>query len=349
MVKTICVVGRQNSGKTTFIENFLIYLNKMKFSVGVLKHTHHEIDKSNKDSYRLSKHANQLGIISNNEFLFHAAEPFSSIDKYISLFYQLDYLIIEGGKHLNYPKIEIVNLSLEQKPLFQENISIDAVICSENRALELPQFKNNEFDQIIKFINQKTKIQISEAKALILVGGQSIRMGSNKALLPFGQKTIIETIVDQLKNIFKDIVLIGKKTAEYDLLNMPFWEDIYPEQCAMSGILTGLSMMKDNFGFFISCDQLFFSNNSIGSMYEKIKEYDGVILKNRNQIEPLFGFYQKNMILKMSEAYFKKEFSLKKILNELNICYLEEPNLKHMNINDPVNYQKALSIMSNQK
>lgn len=53
-IPAVCIVGWANSGKTTLIEKLLPELVKKGVRVGVIKHTHHEVevDKSGKDTAR---------------------------------------------------------------------------------------------------------------------------------------------------------------------------------------------------------------------------------------------------------------------------------------------------------
>ena len=48
---------------------------------------------------------------------------------------------------------------------------------------------------------------------IILAGGKSSRMGTNKALLTIDGKTVIEGIVNQLDNIVDDIIVVTNTFA----------------------------------------------------------------------------------------------------------------------------------------
>ena len=51
-----------------------------------------------------------------------------------------------------------------------------------------------------------------KAAAIILSGGKSSRMGTNKALLKINEKTNIERIADTLKVSFDDIILVTNRS-----------------------------------------------------------------------------------------------------------------------------------------
>ncbi|VAX22054.1 Molybdenum cofactor guanylyltransferase, partial [hydrothermal vent metagenome] len=50
--------------------------------------------------------------------------------------------------------------------------------------------------------------------------GTSSRMGENKALLPFGEKRVIEHITDLMRSIFTEVILITNTPEEYDFLDI---------------------------------------------------------------------------------------------------------------------------------
>ena len=84
-----------------------------------------------------------------------------------------------------------------------------------------------------------------ENALVILCGGNSTRMGTDKALLPFGDTCLIEYLVRKFQPYFSRIYLSVKIKGDYSHLKLPVTEipDIYPNQGPMSGIFSGLSMI----------------------------------------------------------------------------------------------------------
>ncbi|WP_223599086.1 NTP transferase domain-containing protein [Chryseobacterium sp. GVT01B] len=46
-------------------------------------------------------------------------------------------------------------------------------------------------------------------KAIVLAGGQSSRMGQDKALMKLGEKTVIEYVIDNLSQVFDEVYISG--------------------------------------------------------------------------------------------------------------------------------------------
>ena len=94
---------------------------------------------------------------------------------------------------------------------------------------------------------------------IILCGGGSTRMGTDKALLPFGEVSLLEYLVNKYKPHFSHIYLSVKKPGEYTHLSLPVTEiaDLYMNAGPMSGVFSGLSMMDEDQAFILQIDTPF--------------------------------------------------------------------------------------------
>ena len=83
--------------------------------------------------------------------------------------------------------------------------------------------------------------RLPPATGVLLAGGRSSRMGTNKALLrfPSGQ-TVIERIIAQVPPLCGDVLLVTKSPQDYEFLGLPMYADVYPGAGSLGGIYTGL-------------------------------------------------------------------------------------------------------------
>lgn len=91
---------------------------------------------------------------------------------------------------------------------------------------------------------------------LILSGGQGTRMGRlNKGLHPFGKTTLIEHVIDRLKNQVDRIVINANKDIErYRAIGYPVWPDNNLSRGPLSGFLTGLENCTSPYLMIVPCD-----------------------------------------------------------------------------------------------
>jgi molybdopterin-guanine dinucleotide biosynthesis protein MobB len=129
-VKVIQVVGRSNSGKTTFIKNLIPELKKYG-KVAVIKHLgdHDYLLEKGKDTTVFYDAGADItvGIDANKTVI---AFRKNQLDDTLRLlyFHQIDYAIIEGYKQRSFQKIVFGNLTVDRCIL--NNPTLDEVIES---------------------------------------------------------------------------------------------------------------------------------------------------------------------------------------------------------------------------
>ena len=158
MVPLISIVGKSNSGKTTFIENFIPVLKARGFKVGVIKHAHQnfEIEKKKKDSWRHKKAgANMVMISSPGKIALIKDEETEKLDNLIKYFSDMDIILCEGYKRENKPKIEIFRKEAHKEPLCQNDKSLFAFVTNSDIKLDVPCFGLNEITKVADLIEKK--------------------------------------------------------------------------------------------------------------------------------------------------------------------------------------------------
>ncbi|MDP3065798.1 MAG: molybdopterin-guanine dinucleotide biosynthesis protein B [Methanobacteriaceae archaeon] len=106
-MKILAVVGTKNTGKTTLVTRIVKELVNRGFKVGTIKHTHHDFDLEGKDTWKHREAGAKMVVGSGKSTFFIVNEqlPLEKILKIIGNTQELDYVVIEGFKFENYPKI----------------------------------------------------------------------------------------------------------------------------------------------------------------------------------------------------------------------------------------------------
>lgn len=110
----VAVCGFKNSGKTTLLESIVRRMNEAGLKVAVIKHDGHDFqaDVPGTDSFRM-KAAGAYGtcVFSDSKYSI-VKEKSVSVKDLIEQFPEADLVLLEGLKHSEYPKIEIVHQDL---------------------------------------------------------------------------------------------------------------------------------------------------------------------------------------------------------------------------------------------
>lgn len=180
--------------------------------------------------------------------------------------------------------------------------------------------------------------------AVILAGGRSSRMGSNKAFLELKGKTFIELQIELLREMFDEIFISANTPSEYEYLNLPVFTDIYPGKGPLGGIYTSLINSSSFHTFMLACDMPFAGPELIKYLKELTKEYDVVIPKSERGFEPLHAFYSKNCIDPIKRELDENNLRIISFFPHVNVKIVEldslassdsfENSIKNLNTRD---------------
>jgi molybdopterin-guanine dinucleotide biosynthesis protein A len=189
------------------------------------------------------------------------------------------------------------------------------------------------------------------ATAIILAGGKSSRMGTNKALLPMDGKPNIESIKDQLTPHFSDIILVTNDFQAYEFLEIPMLKDEYLGKGPLAGIQTGLKNSNTETNFFVACDMPFISGELAKHLARLCDPYEGVVPRINGKLHPLFSVFKKSILPKVEQCLLEDRLKIRDLLGELDVLYVNEGELERVmvgniekifyNMNYPLDYEKA--------
>jgi molybdopterin-guanine dinucleotide biosynthesis protein A len=194
----------------------------------------------------------------------------------------------------------------------------------------------------------------SDITGVILAGGKSSRMGVNKSFLKLGNQTIIERIVDLMKSIFSEVIIITNTPDEYKFLNLPLYEDIYKWKGPLAGIHSALTHSQTEKIFVLSCDVPLMSKKMIEYIIEYKSDKPIVFCEAAGYHQPLVGVYSKNILSEIEKFINDNEVndkSFHQLLKSVNaeIIHPEQlsfyKNEMFTNVNKPEDMQLVQTMI----
>jgi molybdopterin-guanine dinucleotide biosynthesis protein A len=137
---------------------------------------------------------------------------------------------------------------------------------------------------------------------VILAGGQSSRMGSNKALLPYRGGRFIESIQRQLTGMFEELLLVTNTPEQYSFLGCRMVPDLYPGMGALAGLHAGLYHSRTPHIFAVACDMPYLNESLIRALLARRHQADVVIPESGQGLEPLHAVYGRGCLPAMEQA-----------------------------------------------
>lgn len=132
--------------------------------------------------------------------------------------------------------------------------------------------------------------------AIILAGGLSHRMGSNKALIPYRGKPLIQYAVEVAQAVTNDI-LISANSRDLDHLGFPVVPDLLAVQAPLAGIHAGLSASNTAWNLILTCDMPGITTVLIERMVTLLDDEVRIVVpEHHGFIEPLCGFYHRSLL-----------------------------------------------------
>ncbi|ETI67686.1 molybdenum cofactor guanylyltransferase [Neobacillus vireti] len=190
-----------------------------------------------------------------------------------------------------------------------------------------------------------------KAAAIILAGGKSSRMGTNKALLKINEKTNIERTCDALKLLFDDIILVTNEPETYEFLEMKMIPDHYPGMGPLAGVHAGLTASDYDVNFIVACDMPFISVELAEALVHACGHYDAVIPVINGKQHPLFAVFHKKVAGEAAKSIEEGSLRMKHLLDRLHVLYVTESELQtysqhdlervFFNMNHPNEYEDA--------
>jgi molybdenum cofactor guanylyltransferase len=137
---------------------------------------------------------------------------------------------------------------------------------------------------------------MQSVSAVILAGGRSSRMGSNKALLKLDKKSIIQRQVEELAHYYDQVMVVSNEVELYKDLGVQVVKDEYPGSGPLAGIHAGLLASSKEGIFVLPCDMPFVPGNIGLKMLKLCGEADGLVLEKGGHLEPLCALYSKTCL-----------------------------------------------------
>lgn len=190
--------------------------------------------------------------------------------------------------------------------------------------------------------------------SIIIAGGDSTRIGENKALLDFNGIPLIELMTNTLKPISEKIYIVTQNKDDFRFLkDVEIIEDYVintgsvsftnnpllgflnnqKQKSIFNAIYTGLNESEFEDNFIFSCDMPSLNTDLIKYIYTLKKQYDAIVPVIDYKPVTTHTYYNKSCIPAMKQSLEKGNKVTKKIFRDLNTKYINEDELKSIDAN----------------
>lgn len=188
--------------------------------------------------------------------------------------------------------------------------------------------------------------------AIILCGGRSSRLGSDKALLPFGLETMLQRTVRILSSVVEmdRVVIVAAENQQLPPLNATVVRDREEYQGPLAAVTRGFEAMpaRTDAVFVTGCDTPLLQGPIIEYLAGQLADYDAVVPKDQRQFHPLCAVYRSRVL---RTASWQPSQSMHGWLEKLNVNIIAGEKLQEIdprldslrNVNTREDYVAALA------
>lgn len=185
---------------------------------------------------------------------------------------------------------------------------------------------------------------------VVQAGGRSVRMGgSPKALLSLGGQRLIDRVIEVLRAVTREVLVVTNTPDLYAGLGLPMVPDVFPEGGALGGIYAGLCAAPGEAAFTVACDMPFLSPAVARLVVDRAGEADVVIPRVGGQWETLHACYARSCLGPMERRLRAGQLKITGFFEEVRVLAIAEaeiarlapPELVFMNVNTPEDLARA--------
>jgi molybdopterin-guanine dinucleotide biosynthesis protein A len=163
---------------------------------------------------------------------------------------------------------------------------------------------------------------------IILVGGQSRRMGRDKAHLPTGAGTLLERIVDRLSPVVAEVIVAGGPPLSIPAVR---WvPDSRSGLGPLAGMAAGLAALSGNLAWVVACDLPDVEPGVGELLFDSASDVDAVVPRLDGRPECLCAVYRNSLAARILTLLDAGERRVTALLDGVRVRYVEAAELRRV-------------------
>ncbi len=198
----------------------------------------------------------------------------------------------------------------------------------------------------------------SDITAVILAGGQSRRLGRDKAVEPFAGEPLIRRVIRRASAAVNatEVVIVVADAARAAALPLDDAHrsavDVFPDCGSLGGIYTGLDATRTEWALVVACDMPFLSPPLLEHMASLRDGVDAVVPVVNGRPEPTHALYSRRCRSAIEKRLRAGELKISGFFDDVTVRYLPEDEVRRFdpelmsffNINRPEDLTRALEL-----
>ncbi len=181
------------------------------------------------------------------------------------------------------------------------------------------------------------------ATLIVLAGGRSARMGTDKCFLPIDGSPLIERLIRTLAPRFEQVVISANEQERFGFLGHAVVPDGMHGAGPLAGVTAALRAARNDLAMVVPCDLPDPDVGLVERLLRAAEAADGAVPTAAGRPEPLFAAYRRSLIPWAEEALRQGELRIRALYPRCNIRNIEMgAGWRLLNLNTPGDYRDYL-------
>jgi molybdopterin-guanine dinucleotide biosynthesis protein A len=175
-------------------------------------------------------------------------------------------------------------------------------------------------------------------------------MGRPKALLPFDGLPLIVHVVDRLRSVCPEVVVVAAPGQDLPSLPVTLARDDVAYQGPVGGIAYGIAAASGEACFVTSCDSVFLDTRLVTRLFSRLEGHDVVVPRWNGRLQPLHAVYRRTVLPLLHGQLERHELRPVQLFDKVRTLTLDEAHVREIdpegwsffNMNTPGDYAEAL-------
>ena len=193
---------------------------------------------------------------------------------------------------------------------------------------------------------------------IVLAGGQSQRLGIDKALLSLGGAPLLQTTVQRVSQVCRRVIVAVDRPGRYRRLGLAarFVADASPGLGPLAGLQSGFQACDTEYALIVACDLPFLNVELLRYMAGLPRSYQALVPRSAGRDHPLHAVYARSCLPEVDALLAAGGGSMQQLLGRLDVRRLDERDLRRfdpdglslLNLNEESDLERARSLWERQ-
>lgn len=166
---------------------------------------------------------------------------------------------------------------------------------------------------------------IEDCTAIVMAGGDSRRMGTDKASLLLDGQTLLQSVIATMQQLFPQVIVsVRQPRAGIDL---PQVCDDESNGGPLAGLTACLAQINTPWAFMVACDMPFVVPEVVELLAGYRLQHQAVVPVVHGHPQPLAAFYAASCLAPLRASLAAQQKSLRGVLQQLDVRYVDQAEM----------------------